>query len=249
MDLATQIIKALEDLAQPDRMRSKSHPTSQDYWHMGIDTPIIRKLAKRLSKAFRLQSWDDQVAVIQHLLDYGSDEAAHLGVFLMAHAIDDVQAVDAPVFDAIVEAFRGWSVTDAFCIEVLQPLLLRFPAAILSLTAVWAQAENRWKRRASVVVFVRKIGASGRYTKQGLQACERLIADSDDLVRKGVGWALKDLMRGDHGTVLAYVEGLRARGVPSVITRYALRDIKGAERQQVLAIKPRTHDGINGGKQ
>ncbi len=89
-----------------------------------------------------------------------------------------------------------------------------------------------------MVVFVRKIGASGRYPTHGLDVCERLIADSNDLVRKGVGWALKDLMRGDRETVLDYVANLRKRGVTSVITLYALRDIRGVERQRILAIKP-----------
>ena len=58
------------------------------------------------------------------------------------------------------------------------------------------------------MVFVRKIGASGEYTQYGLDACERLIANPEDLVRKGVGWALKDLMRGDRNMVLATVESL-----------------------------------------
>ncbi|UCG22883.1 MAG: DNA alkylation repair protein, partial [Chloroflexota bacterium] len=58
-----------------------------------------------------------------------------------------------------------------------------------------------------------------------------------DLVQKGVGWALKDNLRGDHDKVLAYVKELRRQGVPSTITLYAIRDLKGEERQAVLAIK------------
>src|SRR5439155_510076 len=59
-----------------------------------------------------------------------------------------------------------------------------------------------------------------------------------DLVRKGVGWALKDLMRGDRERVLEYVKELRRRGVSSTVTLYAIRDLDGRERQEVLAVRP-----------
>ncbi|MBN1859272.1 hypothetical protein JW848_08720 [Candidatus Bipolaricaulota bacterium] len=80
---------------------------------------------------------------MQSLLESGSDEAAHPGVFLLERAIDAVDSVDASGPDCMVEAFRGWSVTDAFCIEVLQPLLERFPSDVLSLTTGWATTESR----------------------------------------------------------------------------------------------------------
>lgn len=237
MNMYSPIISAMEAMARSAGPSAKS-PASEQYWHMGIDTPIVRKLARRFSKPFCALSCREKANLVHRLLDYGSDEAAHLGVFLLGLSPAALKSVDVEVLDTMVGAFRGWSVTDAFCVEVLQPLLLRFTSDVLSLIAGWATAESRWKRRASVVIFVRKVGASGDYTQHGLSACERLIADNDDLVRKGVGWALKDLMRGDRETVLEYVEGLRRRGVTAVITLYALRDIRGAERQRVLAIKP-----------
>ena len=38
--------------------------------------------------------------------------------------------------------------------------------------------------------------------------------------------------------VLDYVKSLRRRGVSSTITLYAIRDLKGEERREVLSIKP-----------
>ena len=100
----------------------------------------------------------------------------------------------------------------------------------LDLVRRWNSSAHIWKRRASVVTFTRKIGESGKYTSEVLELCEPLLFDPEDLVRKGVGWALKDNLRGDHATVLAYVKELRRRGVSSVITLYAIRDLSGAER-------------------
>jgi len=222
--------------------RSGASPTpeasDERYWHMGIPTPSVRKLARKSSERFGSLAWPERVETVYSLLAYGSDEAAHLAVFLLGRTIGSVDRVDEKALTHMVGLLRGWSVTDAFCIEVLQPLLERFPSEVLSMTACWSTEESRWKRRASVVLFTRKVGASGRYTEVGLSACERLIHDADDLVRKGVGWALKDLMRGERDPVLAYVADLRRRGIPSVITLYALRDVRGDDRRRVLAIKP-----------
>jgi 3-methyladenine DNA glycosylase AlkD len=97
-----------------------------------------------------------------------------------------------------------------------------------------------WKRRASVVTFTRRAGASGRYVDVVLELCDTLKRDTEDLVRKGVGWALKDNLRGSRAKVLAYVKQLRREGVSSTITLYAIRDLKGAERSSILKIKPKS---------
>jgi 3-methyladenine DNA glycosylase AlkD len=88
-----------------------------------------------------------------------------------------------------------------------------------------------------VVTFTRKVGESGEFTDEALALCDKLIWDPEDLVQKGVGWALKDSMRSAHDRVVAYVKDLRRMGVPSTITLYAIRDLKGEEREGVLAVK------------
>ena len=71
-----------------------------------------------------------------------------------------------------------------------------------------------------------------------LELCNNLLWDNEDLVRKGVGWALKDNMRFDKKRVVEYVKDLRRKGVSSTITLYAIRDLKGEERREVLRITP-----------
>jgi hypothetical protein len=44
-------------------------------------------------------------------------------------------------------------------------------------------------------------------------------------------------MRSDRERIIDYVVDLRSRGVSSVITLYAIKDIKGEERAGILARK------------
>lgn len=85
--------------------------------------------------------------------------------------------------------------------------------------------------------FTRKVGESGRFTKEALELCENLIWDKEDLIQKAVGWCLKDTMRGDKKEVLKYVKSLRKRGIPSKIILYAIKDLEDAERKKVMENK------------
>ena len=87
-----------------------------------------------------------------------------------------------------------------------------------------------------MVTFVRKVAKSGEFTEEVIHLCENLIWDDEDIVKKGVGWALKDNLRSAPKRIFPYIKDLRRRGVPSTITLYAIRDLKGAKRQEILAV-------------
>jgi predicted nucleotidyltransferase len=97
-------------------------------------------------------------------------------------SVKELSQFEFTYLDEHLNHFRGWGSTDDFCINVLQPLLWKYPQQTLALLQQWNRSENPWKRRASVVVFTRKVGVS------------------------------------------------------AVITLYAIRDLKGAERQGILEI-------------
>lgn len=138
----------------------------------------------------------------------------------------------------MADHLKSWSAADEFSINVFGPLLLRYPAATLELLRAWNRSPNRWKRRASVAAFARKIEASGRFTEDALRLCDALIWDRDDLVQKAVGWALKDTMRGNRRQVYAYLRHLRMIGAPATVTLYAMRDLQGRARSRLLKLSP-----------
>ena len=168
----------------------------------------------------------------------GGIKEEHFANCVLEDRVNELGAEHAEYLDTLAGLLSEWGTTDEFCIVLLQPYLRNHPEQALELVRRWNSSRHIWKRRASVVTFTRKVGESGMYTSVVLELCEPLLFDPEDLVRKGVGWALKDNLRGDRATVLAYVKELRRRGVSSVITLYAIRDLRGEERDAVLAIRP-----------
>jgi 3-methyladenine DNA glycosylase AlkD len=182
-------------------------------------------------------SLEERIALARKLVRSENSTVTHIGIHLLRISRKELSQVHFKFFDECLDNVTEWGNTDLFCGEVLQPILERMPDQVIRLLRRWNQSENKWKRRASVVTFTRKTAKNGRFIDIALELCNNLIWDREDLVRKGVGWALKDNMRFDKKRVLEYVKDLRRKGVSSTITLYAIRDLKGKERSELLRIK------------
>jgi 3-methyladenine DNA glycosylase AlkC len=206
----------------------------------GISASQFYQMLKKYRPVFKNLSFGERVALSESFFRSGYGGQMSFGIELLKLNVKDMLSNDIDVLEMASDCLNNWGTVDGFCTGLLQPLLLKYPKEILWLLRRWNKSESLWKRRASVVVFTRRIGKSGKFTNEALELCDALVRDEEDYVRKGVGWALKDTMRGDKKKVLKYVKELRQKGVSSVITLYAIRDLKGPERKRVLS--SRTQD-------
>jgi hypothetical protein len=235
--LSSEIKQAFADRARPGAtLATDRYETGSESSGYNLRSPQFYAVLKTFQPAFKRMTVDDRLVLAAALLRSGNHELIVTAIRLMALSLPWLLPAQRDFMVGVPEYFHGWGATDDFCINVLHPLLLRQPWDVLPLLEEWNHSTNPWARRASVVAFTRKVGASGRFTRECLRLCENLVWDTHDLVRKGVGWALKDTLRGDRVAVLAYIRGLRRRGVSAVITLYAIRDLKGQQRAEILAI-------------
>jgi len=236
--IINDIRRAIEDITnchkpEPER---RFHKHDQ-YLSYSLKTPDFYRLMKEFRPRFLELELQERLTLAEKLLNRHIGELGHAGIFVLVLSIEQLQPRHFPRLDAMVDDFRSWSHVDHFCIEVIGPLLFKYSDETLSLLEDWNRSSNQYKRRASVVAFTRDVAKSGRFIEEALRLCENLIWYGEDIVRKGVGWALKDNMRSAPERVLTYVRDLRRRGVSSTITLYAIRDLKPARRKEVLAIK------------
>lgn len=210
----------------------------REYLTYGLKSAEISQVVKTYRPRIRELPLTERLDLAAQLLAQHIGELGHAGIHIQALSVDELGPQHFPYLDQTAEDWRSWSHVDHFCGDVLQPLLARLPEATLAQIEVWIESPNRWKRRASVVAFTRKVGESGQFTATVLRLCDRLKWDPEDIVQKGVGWALKDNMRSAPEQVTTCVKQLRREGVSSTITLYAIRDLKGPARQEILAVKP-----------
>jgi 3-methyladenine DNA glycosylase AlkD len=73
----------------------------------------------------------------------------------------------------------------------------------------WARYENRWLRRAALVstVFLNRRSVGGRGDPSRTVAVAEILADDrDDMVVKGLSWALRELIAVDRQCVEDFLE-------------------------------------------
>lgn len=236
--LAIEIEEAIKSAAgdrrpQPER-RFHKH---DEYITYGLYTADFWKIMKSFKTRILAVELDDRLVLAESLLAEHIGEFGHAGIHVLALSANELEPSNFNCLDKVTDDFRSWSHVDHFCTDVIRPLLFEYPGEIQKLVEEWNQSPNRFKRRASVVTFTRGVASSGLYTDEVLKLCDYLIWDPEDIVQKGVGWALKDNMRSSPARVKTYVKRLRSMGVPSTITLYAIRDLKGEEREEILAVK------------
>jgi 3-methyladenine DNA glycosylase AlkD len=236
--LAAEIRTAIESAATRPPAPERKFSKDDEFVAYGLNTPAWRAIMRGFRPRIGALSLGERLDLASALLAEGEGWLGHSAIYVVALSASELGPEHFVRLDRMADRFTGWSHVDDVCISVIQPLLRTHRAETLTLLGSWNGSPNRWKRRASVVAFVRKTGESGHFTEEALRLCENLVFDGEDLVRKGVGWALKDVMRGDRQRVVEYVKELRRRGVSSTITLYAIRDLDGRERQEVLAVQP-----------
>ncbi len=182
---------------------------------------------------------DAAMDLVLRLFASGYGEQQGVGIEILAKRSDLLHEVNVGVLDDLIRHLHGWSKIDGFTGAVMPDLVLRYPDRILPLVRSWSRDTDLWPRRASIVLFTRKVAKSGLFTDVGLELAARLSSDPELMVQKGVGWALKDMMASDEDRIIRIVKELRAAGAPSVVTLYAIRNLEPEKRRAVLAVRPR----------
>lgn len=192
-DLHSEIVKQLEKLAGTEpasktklRWSQKQHKTP-GYKSHGIRTPKIWELIRSCRSRFKQLSLKEKFGLARMFYRSGFSEQATIGNILLELSVESITPVHFAFLDEVTGYFNNWATTDRFCLHILQPLLQKHREETLKLLRNWNRSKSIWKRRASVVAFVWKIGSSGHFTDEALELCDNLIWDKEGLVQKGVG--------------------------------------------------------------
>lgn len=235
--LYQDLVKSLETAGKESPYPADANEPDPRYLSYGVRMPQVKKLIQENRKAFRELSREENLELGRALIESGYGEQQTIAMAVLAPVTDYFTPNRFSELDDLMRNVHGWSKVDGFCLSTLKDILLNHPGEMIELARQWNQNEDEmWLRRISVVLFTRKVAASGKFNDVALEFCDRLKFDLEDLVQKGVGWSLKDMMKSEKKRIIDYVKTLRAEGVSSTITLYAIRDLKGAERAEVLDI-------------
>jgi 3-methyladenine DNA glycosylase AlkD len=236
--LITDIHQAIRNITGHNKpVPDRQFHNHDEYLSYGLKASEFRQMMKEFHPRLLKLSLQERMVLAERLLKEHIGELGHIGLYILMLSVKDLGPEHFAYLDGLPQHFRSWSHVDSLSLGVMQPLLWRYRKETLGLLEEWSRSPIRWKRRASVVTFVRKAAQSAEFTEEVVHFCDNLIGDKEDIVQKGVGWALKDNLRSAPDRILPYIKDLRRWGVSSTITLYAIRDLKGAKRREVLSVK------------
>ncbi|MEM8857529.1 MAG: DNA alkylation repair protein [Chloroflexota bacterium] len=229
-----KIVAALEAEGAKSPYKTDANETDPRYKAYGVRMPARKAIFKAHRPAIRKLPQAEQINLAERLIQSGWGEQQTMGLYILQPLTKHFMPDTFERVDGWIHLLHGWSKVDEFSGTFLRDILFAHPDDLLVWVKKWNQEPDMWLRRMSVVIFTRKVAKSGQFTDIALEMCDNLIHAEEDLVQKGVGWALKDLMKADKDRILDYVRQLRRDKISSTITLYAIRDLKGQERKDFL---------------
>lgn len=198
---------------------------------LGVTVPVNRAIAKA-----HIETPIDE---IQRLVESEWHEARLCGLLILCYRYKRRTTTDGER-EAIVRFYLrnarhcdNWDLVDLTCRDILGEYLARRDRSILYRLA---GSDCLWERRIAMVstwAFIHRDDFADT-----LALAERLLGDPHDLMRKAVGWMLREVGKRDRATLTAFLEK-HAADMPRTALRYAIEHYPEAERRYFMEMKHR----------
>jgi 3-methyladenine DNA glycosylase AlkD/uncharacterized protein (DUF952 family) len=168
----------------------------------------LRKLRRSYSRALRKASARLVLELGAALVRSGAPGARVLGSELVLHHPTAHAEIRARDVRPLAGELASWSDVDVFACMISGQA---FRAGRISDVEIqrWTRSRNRWWRRAALVstvpLNVKAQGGRGD-ARRTLRVCRALLDDPDDMVVKGLSWALRALAERDPAAVRRFLE-------------------------------------------
>jgi len=165
-----------------------------------------RAVRKRWTAQLRPYAAEDAIEIALGLLeDHGH---RFLPYELIRFHPAALARVDRALAERLGSGMSSWGDVDMFAVLVAGQAWRRVQISDDTIHD-WARSDDRWWRRAALVATVplnvRAQGGSGA-PQQTFAVCSFLIGDRDEMVVKGMSWALREVVVHDAAGVRAFLD-------------------------------------------
>jgi 3-methyladenine DNA glycosylase AlkD len=192
---------------------------------LGVAVPNLRRIAREFEHLPRA----DVVRLLAS--PWHEERALALLILVRQYAAGDGAARDAlfALYLANTRFVNNWDLVDVSAGDIVGAHLLEGDRALL---VGLAQSDSLWERRIAII-------ATSYYIRRGefadtLKIARLLLADSEDLIHKAVGWMLREVGNRDRATAERFLDRHGSR-MPRTMLRYAIERFPAPLRRRYLA--------------
>lgn len=174
---------------------------------LGVPVPATRRILKDVKSKLQDEPPRAILEVARRLVNTEIAEAGIMAFELVASRRDAMVKIGEREVVRLGRGLDNWASVDAFSVILLGPVWRQRQVKDTFIVR-WARSRDRWRRRAAVVSTValnqKSRGGEGD-AKRTLRICELVARDQDDMVQKGLSWALRALSVRDPRAVRRFL--------------------------------------------
>ena len=231
---ANEVRRALKAGGSPERSSSVQRFFKEEVQSHGWRTADLRRAAVRWRREI-LQKSDLKflLQVADHLFAGTINEDKNVAVFLLENITDKFGDEEFRLLESWLPRISNWFDHDALVHYLIAPMVVAKPARA-SRVFHWAKSRNRWFRRAACVALIQ--GARRKiFFPEIIRLSATLLSDEDDMVRKGLGWLLRETAKADVQRAVPYLMSIRERA-PRPVLRTACETLPRTTRKAILTV-------------
>ncbi len=199
----------------------------------GVGAVQVRALARETSAEVRAWPLVQRNQLCLELWRSGMAEEGTLAIELYRRFARQCGPREFRLFEKWIELYvHNWAHCDGISTYLMRAVFANHPELAAELPG-WTASANRWKRRAAAASLVHEVRAH-RQLDVAFEVCHRLRADEDDMVRKGIGWLLKNAYLRNPKPTMAFLLDERRPEFARSVLRYAAEKMTAADRRRVL---------------
>jgi 3-methyladenine DNA glycosylase AlkD len=213
------VLRELRRLGRPERRKVAEWYFPSAMRTFGVAAPDLRRVTRAWSRQLRLASARDVLRLARGLVATRVTDARTAAYEILSRHAAAMDALDVRTVTTLGRGNDNWGSVDAFSVLVAGAAWRqgRIDDGVISR---WARSKDRWWRRTALVSTVplnlRSRGGTGDATRT-LAVCAGLVDDRDDMVVKGLSWALRALAVPEPAAVRNFLARHRTRLAPRVL--------------------------------
>lgn len=191
----------------------------------GVRAAELRRICREVFQGLALpdrQVWEAHVASVWDDARFREERyaAIELTGVKAASSFQDMGAL--PLYERLIVEGAWWDYVDTIAAHRLGVLLQNAPAPMRRAMLAWSKAPDMWKRRSSILC---QLTFKDQTDLGLLYACiEPSIGSREFFLRKGIGWALRQVAWRQPAEVVRYVSANKDR-LSALTKREALKNV------------------------
>jgi 3-methyladenine DNA glycosylase AlkD len=175
--------------------------------NLGVAVPHQKAIVRDLKKRLKHADAATVLGIVRAILRKHTLEGRQVAYFVLNEHAAAMASLDKSQVEELGRGIDNWTSVDTFGCYVAGPAWREGRIKDATVKA-WTKSKDRWQRRAALVSTVAlnlpSRGGAGD-TRRTLGICERLVGDHDDMVVKGMSWALRSLGTVDPAAVRTFL--------------------------------------------